>query len=106
MIAAEDEVLTAHGRAALAGMLASAGPLDAGAAPEGVMIAAKPGLGSGLGRELALKWRDEPGVRIAFTGHVGSGTLAAELVDARLRRLRALERASAAVRPHSHHRRR
>ncbi|QJP13100.1 MBL fold metallo-hydrolase [Starkeya sp. ORNL1] len=80
VIAAEDEVLTAHGRAALAGMLSNAGPLDAGAAPEGVMIVAKPALGSGLGRELAVKWRDEPSVRIAFTGHVGSGTLAAELV--------------------------
>jgi glyoxylase-like metal-dependent hydrolase (beta-lactamase superfamily II) len=80
LIAAEGEVLTAHGRAAIAGMLTSAGPLDAEAAPEGVMIVAKPGLGSGLGRDLALKWRDEPGVRIAFTGHVGSGTLAAELV--------------------------
>jgi glyoxylase-like metal-dependent hydrolase (beta-lactamase superfamily II) len=74
VIAAEDEVLTAHGRAAIAGMLTSAGPLDAEAAPEGVMIVAKPGRGSGLGRDLAL--------RIAFTGHVGSGTLAAELVNA------------------------
>lgn len=80
VLAADAGTLTAAGRAALAAMLASAGPLDRDAAPDGVMVAAKPGLGSGLARDLALKWRDDPSVQIVLTGHIGEGTLAADFV--------------------------
>lgn len=83
VLAADAEALTPHGRDALAGMLDAARPLDADTVPDGVMIAAKPGLASGLARDLALKWRSDPGVGIVLTGHVGAGTLASEFVAER-----------------------
>jgi L-ascorbate metabolism protein UlaG (beta-lactamase superfamily) len=82
MAEAGEAALVPGGAGRIARMLAAAGALEADSPPSGVMIAANGMATGGLAAALFARYRNDPAVRILFTGHVDKDTPAAAAIAA------------------------
>lgn len=81
LLASRRGEISGAARLRLAAALEKAKPLDAGSAPQGVMIAAAADAGEGLASKLADRFVGDHAIGIVFTGHVAPGTPGKTLIE-------------------------
>ena len=67
---------------ALEKLVREARPLDAGSAPDGVMVAHGGSGDTGVAGKLIARWREQNAPAIVFTGYIAPGTTGRRIVDA------------------------